>query len=276
MGDIQTQIELEWLYNKNQTMKRLRAEFDIPEIIEMIPNSLDKEFVIDLLAQMVLHRKAAPEVLIGILWHHFKVDEQIVCQSALQMCSDALLEAAEKDLVDYQIELGAFTVKWDVTPDVREDLDRFQYPLPMVIEPNVVRTNRETGYVTSGGSIILRDNHHDDDVCLDHINRVNKTRLVVNPDTARMIQNQWADLDKQRPCETPTDFAKRKAAFEKYDRISRDVIESMFMSEDGFYLTHKYDKRGRTYAQGYHINPQGNTWNKAVVEFAHREVVLDC
>jgi DNA-directed RNA polymerase len=40
-----------------------------------------------------------------------------------------------------------------------------------------------------------------------------------------------------------------------------------------FYLTHRYDKRGRCYAQGYHVNPQGNDWNKAVIELAEKEVV---
>jgi len=38
-------------------------------------------------------------------------------------------------------------------------------------------------------------------------------------------------------------------------------------------LTHKYDKRGRCYSQGYHVNPQGNDWNKAVIEFAEKEPV---
>jgi DNA-directed RNA polymerase len=38
-------------------------------------------------------------------------------------------------------------------------------------------------------------------------------------------------------------------------------------------MTHKYDKRGRTYSQGYHIQPQGSDWNKAVIEFADKEIV---
>ena len=47
----------------------------------------------------------------------------------------------------------------------------------------------------------------------------------------------------------------------------------MNMAGNHFYLTHRYDKRGRTYAQGYYINPQGNEWNKAVLEFADKEIV---
>ncbi len=41
-----------------------------------------------------------------------------------------------------------------------------------------------------------------------------------------------------------------------------------------FYLTHRYDKRGRTYAQGHFINPQGTEYNKAVLEFSNEEVTV--
>jgi DNA-directed RNA polymerase len=50
-------------------------------------------------------------------------------------------------------------------------------------------------------------------------------------------------------------------------------MDLMFTAGNRFYMTHKYDKRGRTYSQGYHINPQGNDWNKAVIEFADKEVI---
>ena len=40
-----------------------------------------------------------------------------------------------------------------------------------------------------------------------------------------------------------------------------------------FFLTHAYDKRGRTYAKGYHVNYQGNDWNKATICFAEGEIV---
>jgi DNA-directed RNA polymerase len=40
-----------------------------------------------------------------------------------------------------------------------------------------------------------------------------------------------------------------------------------------FYLTHRYDKRGRVYCQGYHISYQGNAWNKSVIELADKEII---
>ena len=40
-----------------------------------------------------------------------------------------------------------------------------------------------------------------------------------------------------------------------------------------FYLTHKVDKRGRIYAQGYHITTQGTAFKKAMIELAEPEFI---
>lgn len=268
--DHQNQIELEKLFNKNETMKRLRREFRIPEIVDHIQEHLlPLDFAIDLLCQMVLHRRAGAGVLVGILGpKHFGLET-----ADLQACSDMLLKAAEADLVDWNDLRQEFILRLDVSEDVIEDLERYQYPLPMVVPPRKVKANTDIGFFTSRGSIILRNNHHDDDVCLDHINRANRVKLSINPDTARMIQNQWRNLDRQKADESAADFQRRVKAFEKYDRSSRDVMEHLFIAGNEFHLTHRYDKRGRTYAQGYHVNTQGNPWNKAVVEFTEKELV---
>lgn len=173
--------------------------------------------------------------------------------------------------MDWWPDLKVFVVKFDITPDVQEELDRYQFPLPMVVEPKEVQDNKDTGYMLTRGSIILRDNHHNADVCLDHINRVNKVRFSINTVTATMVKNRWRNLDKPKEGESRDEFAKRKRAFEKYDRTAHDVIGLLTQEGNEFYLTHKYDKRGRIYCQGYHVNYQGTAWNKAVIEFADKE-----
>lgn len=270
LADTLTQMELEQLYNKNQTIPRLKKEFRIPAVIDhLTENQIPIDFGLDLLAQMVLHKRTTASVLIGILGPKHFGDSQ----EDLQVCADMLVRAAEANLVDYTSVDGEFIIRVNVTEDVYQDLDRYQYPLPCVVPPNEVRSNRDTGYFASRGSIILRDNHHDDDVCLDHINRVNQTKLKINADTARLIKNKWRDLDHKKEDETPAEYKKRVRAFEKYDSSSRDVMEAIFMLGNEFWLTHKYDKRGRCYAQGYHITTQGNPWNKAVIELADEELV---
>lgn len=262
------QVELEKLFSKNQLTTRIRNEFLNCEDANFTQYLLEKKiptnFGMDLLVQMALHKRASLQTLIGILYHHF---------NDAQMTADMLLSACMADIMDWDPTLKLFVVKFEISQDVQDELDRFQYPLPMVVEPRPLKKNRDIGYYLNTGSVILKNNHHEDDVCLDHLNRANAVEYTVNADTAQMIKNKWKHLDKPKECETREDFEKRKKAFNKYDRTAKDVMAVLMEHSDRFYLTHKYDKRGRVYCQGYHVNYQGTPWNKAVVEFADKELV---
>lgn len=267
------QLELETLYNKNQTVSRIRREFEEHDGFSFTEHmalfNIPEEFGLDLLTQMVLHKRTTLPTLVGILRKHFETATSSGCQEA----ADMLYRAAEVEMVAWSPLTRQFIIRFDITPEVQAELDRFQYPLPMVIRPRPVKDNRDTGYLLSRNSIILRKNHHDDDVCLDHINRVNRIKFSLNFDTANMIANKWRNMDKPKQGESKEDFAKRVKAFNKYDRTAKDVINLLVQHGNEFYLTHKYDKRGRVYCQGYHVNYQGAPWNKAVIELADKELV---
>lgn len=267
---LEFQIEIEKLFHKNQLFPRIRNEFkscggsELEQLMREYDINID--FGYDLLVQMVLHKRAYLPALVGALKKHFNDD----CQAT----ADELLKAVEADLIDWSPISRQFILRFDISPDVQEELDRYQYPLPMVVEPKELKDNRDTGYYTSRNSAILRNNHHDEDICLDHLNQVNKTRFRINQQVATTIKNRWRNLDKPKPDEEMSEYKKRVKAFEKYDRTAHDVLHHLGLSGEGeFYLTHKYDKRGRTYCQGYHVNYQGADWNKAVIEFANREIV---
>lgn len=270
--DIQTQLDLEQIFHKNQVMRRLRNEFTTPIMMQILEETQTPvDFGIDLLCHMELQRRATVGTMVGLLKRHFED-----AQYPLQATADALSKAADDDLVDWDGIAKEFVIRIPVDASVRDELARFQYPMPMVVPPKEITNNRETGYLgaSAKGSVILQTgNHHEDDVCLDHLNRSNRVALSINPDTARMVSNQWKDLDRQREGESWQDYQDRLAAFEKYDENARDVMEHMYVAGNRFHMTHKYDKRGRTYAQGYHVNPQGTDWNKAVIEFADKELV---
>jgi hypothetical protein len=276
--DQQNQIELEQLFSKNQTVPKLRAFFDTDEWMSYLEAvEIPKAFGLDLLAQMALHRKADMSTLVGLLHRHFE-DEYPVLQDALQACCDMIWKAAECDLIDVFESITTFLYRYDVTAEIWDELDRFQYPLPMVVPPRVLESNDHNAYLTLRSYPILNNTHrnlgrHNDDLCLDHLNRVNQIPLVINADTARAIKNSWCHLDKPKPGESRKKFEARVRAFEKYDTVGKEVIEMLYMTGEPFWLTHRYDSRGRCYAQGYHVNPQGNDWNKAVVELANQELV---
>lgn len=265
---MQHQIELEQLYNKNQLLPRIRKEFtecsEINFALFFAEHEIPPMFGIEVLTQMALHKRASLPIMVGCLQH--------LCDSA-QECADLLYLCAIHDVIDWSPDLEIFVVKFTISHDVQEELDRFQFPLPMVVQPTEVEHNKQNGYLTSKGSVILRNNHHEDDVCLDHINRMNRIRLTLNHTTATMVKNKWRNLDKPKEGETKDDYERRRRAFEKYDRTAKDVIALLEQQGDDFYLTHKYDKRGRTYCQGYHVTYQGAPWNKAVIEFANKEYI---
>lgn len=266
-----TQKDLELLYSKYQLIPTIKREFinaNFPAAFEEL--DLAVGFGLDLLTQMHLHKRASIGTMVGILKHHFEHQEK-----PAQACADAILVAAENDLVDWDDIGQVLVVIFEMSEDIEKKLAEYQYPLPMIEAPKIVRNNRQTGYQTIHGSLILKDNHHDDDICLDHINRVNAVPLSLNMDVVAFVQNQWKNLDKPKEHESYQEYRERKKAFEKYDESSRDVIAALMAQGNELYLTHKYDKRGRTYAQGYHVQYQGNDWNKSCIQFAHAEKLIE-
>lgn len=271
MNDLhQTQLDMEKLYAKNQLLSRVKQEYlNAGAEQALAAKAIPVEFGLALLVQMYLHKRTTIAVLVGILYHHFEDQPD-----PFQACAEMLVKAAEADFVDYSSIDSRFIIKPNLMLDdaVQNELAQFQYPLPMVVEPEAIKHNKQTGYLTVKGSVILKNNHHDEDVVLEHLNEMNSIPLCMNPKTVSNVQNQWRNMAKPKDGEEFEDYQKRMAAFDKYDKVSRDILETLFVLGNEFYLTHRYDKRGRTYSQGYHVNYQGNDWNKAVVEFAEKEM----
>lgn len=268
MSTIEHQMHLEKLYNKNQLLPRMRQEFEENSDIDFkaffAHIGIDYKFGIDAMVQMALHKRADLPTLVGTLRHH--------CKSA-QEVADNLFKMASEDCFNFDPTIDKFIVIYTISDDVQHELDSFQYPLPMVVRPKLLTKNYGTGYFTCNKSVILKKNHTDDDICLDHLNRMNKIPLSINWDVAHMVKNEWANLDKPKEGETRQEFEKRVRAFQKYDRTAHEVMGLLTQEGNKFYLTHRPDKRGRTYSQGYHVNYQGTSWNKAVLEFAEKEVI---
>lgn len=278
--DNEAQIELEQLFHKNLLLKRIRAEYTDPRIEALCAHhQLPYPFVVDFLTQLALHKRAKPEVLIGLLWRHFQDPEDKDApptQTALQACADMVARTACAGFAAYEEVGGRFVVVLDLNKETWQELARYQFPPPMVAKPKEVKHNNQTGYLSpecSKGSILLNGAYHEHDVCLDHINRLNSMELTINLRTAQMVKNCWKNLDKPKQDEPVEKYQKRVKAFEKYDADAHVVIEHLLVTGNAFHLTHRYDRRGRTYAQGYHVHTQGNSWNRAIIEFQNKEFV---
>lgn len=266
------QLNLEKLFDKNQLYPRIQKEFIECDEIDFTAAMEDAEiplpFGYAVLCELALRKRSDVRTMVGLLRRHMQD-----AHNPSQATADMLLKCVENDLCDYDPNTRQFIVLFEISEDVQAELDRFQYPLPMVVKPNRLTSNRSTGYLLNRGSVILKNNHHDDDVYLNHLNRLNSIGFEVDTDVANMVANKWKNLDKQKPGETRADFERRKRQFEKFDRTARDVIDKLTELSDRHYLTHRYDKRGRSYCMGHHINYQGTAWSKAITVLADKETI---
>lgn len=144
-------------------------------------------------------------------------------------------------------------------------IENSQFLPPMVCEPLPLTHNFSSGYLTHNDSLLLgTGNHHDGDLCLDVLNTMGMVALKLDVAFLSTLEEEPTfELDTQ----------------EKVDvwRVFKTQSYGMYtlMADQGnrFYLNHKVDKRGRIYSHGYHINPQGTAFKKAMLEFAEDELV---
>jgi hypothetical protein len=262
----QSQKDLELLYSKYQLLPVLRDEFST--VAEQYPEQALQPFITDVLTHMALHRQADAETLVGILSPKYG-DPQTV--------ADQLVLLAELDYVDIEETMDGwkFMVKYDVSSDVHEMLDKYQFPLPMLVHPKRLTRNFDTGYLTILNPVILNgsDYFDDKDVCLDHLNRMNHVALEVNMEVVRSQEGKFISPTREDD-EDFKDFQKRQKQAVKFYETTVDVMNTLNALGGEFYLTHRFDRRGRCYASGYHINTQGDDYRKAMLVL-HRKEKLD-
>ena len=254
---IDTQKNLEELYSKNQLLDVLRDQFS---------PLTDDPFEVDVIVQIYLHKQADVPTMVGLFSPKWGTPQDV---------AEMLVGCVEADLLDFDMESERFSLKYGISADVEDLLSKYQFPLPMVVKPLKVKTNNMgSGYYDTKGNIILNgsDVFRNEDVCLDHINRCNAVALTLSLDVASSEEGNMI-VPKRKPGEGFEDFRKRRKQAEVFYNSSYKVMQELLTLGNEFWLTHKYDRRGRTYAVGYHVNSQGTDYNKAVLELSRKEVV---
>lgn len=146
-----------------------------------------------------------------------------------------------------------------------EYINNSQYLPPMVCKPLELTSNYSSGYLSHTDSVILGSgNHHDGDVCLDVLNTMNAVELKLATDFLSTVEEEPTfDLDTPEKVDQWANFKKQSYAF----------YLLMVTNGNVFHLCHRYDKRGRIYSSGFHINTQGTAFKKAALELANEEHV---
>jgi hypothetical protein len=149
-----------------------------------------------------------------------------------------------------------------------ENIPDLDFHAILMEQPPVFTENRHEEF----GSFILggRINYHTGNICLDHLNRMNSIQLKLNKPFLRKYE--------EAPTFTFTDKdgnydPDKEHQWELFIANSYRSYIKLVRAGNRFHLLHRYDKRGRCYAAGYHINTQGSSFKKAIVQLANAEVV---
>ena len=248
------QKELEITFNKNQLYPRLEKYYKNEKSIQnlILFHGLDFGFALCFLMELAIHRRMKYSTCIGCCYYFYKDG---------QKTADSILECLAAGLANIDFNRGEVYVKYDIPSDMQTELNIFQFPLPLVVKPKKCISNRTNGYyISDTGSLVLNHRAPKYDINLEHLNRVNSVKLNLT-DTMDKMPNIWKHATSNMSQKNHDKFVKNAQTI------------GNFYSDKSFYLTHKYDHRGRFYDVGYLINPQGNDWQKASVELAHKEKV---
>lgn len=148
---------------------------------------------------------------------------------------------------------------------LKDFIKQTKYLPPLICPPKRLKNNMDSAYYTVRESVILgKGNHHENDVCLEALNTINNVPLKLN---VEMLQSY------NEACPDKLDTEEKRQAWKRLMEDSYEVFVDLVKQGNQFWLSHKYDKRGRVYAQGYHCSTQGNSFRKAIIQFHDEELV---
>jgi len=200
------------------------------------------EFVLAVFTIVLKQRKLTINALAGMVAGRIGLEDHIDQVTTAAECI-ALMSKAE---LIHIVRTGSGHYHMVYTDFALEDIpdpDRHE----ILLEPPPVYTSN---YHEDFGPRILggKHNYHEDNICLDHINRMNGICYQLNkPFLKKYSEAPTFALDTKEKREQWEKFV--KTSYEKYIRVCK--------KGNRFYFNHNDDKRGRCYCEGYYINTQG-------------------
>ena len=190
----------------------------------------------------------------------------------IQTCADVLWLINQTDLIliDIVNDTRYIQSNMELPDELVNRLTLMCVLPPMLVKPRTLRHNKSCGYLTiNKDSLILGDkeNYHDECISLDVLNTLNSQALCLDLDICYKFQKEFKsefDKDTDEYLNQRKTYERAKEQFEYF----RDVIQ-----DKTIFFTHKVDKRGRIYSQGYQFNTQGSSYEKACINLKTKEFV---
>jgi len=252
---------------------------EIPEAIELIrqywrkdhyksknirlkqwaPHNADSlEIIISVFTVTLMEETITYQAMVGKLNHLIKVKDSL---DRFKIIADVIALISQTGLIDI-VSPGQGT-----SILISTDYEILDIPKP---DKHVILTHRpqpiESNWDPELGSMLLGHNmnHHDEEICLQHLNQLNQIPLQLN----RAFVNMYTEAPRNAP-----NSVKAEQQWYQFMNESFGKYQEILNHNNYFYLGHKYDTRGRTYACGYHVTTQGNSYKKAIIELANEELV---
>lgn len=292
---IENQKLMEHLYSRANIRKHIRKDLaDSPEIqkkieygIQLLTEFIEKdhgyvtknlrilqlrhinlrELIEDILEViLVLPGEELLTSVVGRLAHTMHYSNQL---AGIKTLAEILAVLCRTDLFDIlrEPEMNRLTVqsRYQPSKELAAFIAQTKYIPPMVCAPNLLKNNYDSAYLTRKDSLILgTGNFHTDDICLDSLNKFNQVTLSLNVDILKLHQEMPTTL---------LDTYEKQQAHDTLVRESMTVYLELVALGNRFHLTHKVDKRGRTYSQGYHVNTQGSKFKRSIIELHKKELI---
>jgi len=243
--------------SKNQRLQAINKDKDL---IKIILNILTQTVVL-IADDYVPLLSVCSSVSFGLSRYH-----------DIQTCADILWLINQTDLILVEILDDTRYIKANMalSDELVNRLTIMCVLPPMMTKPRPLRRNDSCGYLTiNKDSLILGDkeNYHDECISLDVLNTLNSQALQLDLDICYKFEKEFKsefDKDTDEYRNQRKTYERAKEQFEFF----RDKIQ-----DHTIHFTHKVDKRGRVYSQGYAFNCQGSSYDKSYLQLKVKEFV---
>lgn len=237
-----------YYYSKNQRLwKWMNTN---PDIFEL---------VIAIFTAVLVNQTITYQAICGLLNHKIRLEDTV---DRIKIIAETVALISQTGLINIHRPGAGKTIT--ITTDFSLDEE---IPIPdkhkiCIHRPQPISKNRDREL----GSMLLghKMNHHEEHICLDHLNRMNQIPLTLN----KTFLTAFTEEPKQTPI-----TADQKDQWNKFVADSMAKYQEVLSTGNKMYSIHKFDSRGRSYSCGYHITTHGSSFKKATVELYNTELV---
>ena len=220
--------------------------------------------LVDILAVVIPTVSAPITSIVGQVAHLLPLDYEV----AVKRMGEILYKMAESDLINIYPANRNGVIEIESVHTLSEQtlwhLSKTRFLPPMLVPPRVLKSNKDSGYLTVKSPILSRGTKIDNrELCLDLINLANSCAFSL-------------DIDFLRASEDISEYSSKEEEIqaEHLRKLTNEMCVDIYHQGNEFYFNHFYDARGRLYCRGYHVNYQSNSYRKAMLNF-HKSTPIE-